>query len=826
MAILKCKMCGGDMNISSDKTFGICEYCGCTMTLPRVADDQRADAFNRGNYFRRIGEFDKALSVYEHIVEEDPNDAEAHWCCALCRFGIEWVEDPVSMEYLPTCHRASFDIFTNDVDYLAAVELTDGITQKQYKKDAARISEVQKGILATSQNEKPFDVFICYKELDENGDRTVDSTLAQDIYYQLNDQGLRVFFARITLEDKVGSEYEPYIFSALNSAKVMIVVGTTPEYFNAVWVKNEWSRFLSIVKHDRSKVILPCYKGMDPYDLPEQLSVLQSYDMSKIGFIQDLVRGINKVVSAANKATADQQPISGNDGGNIDPLLKRAFMFLEDGEFSRADEFCEQVLNQNPECAEAYLGKLMAEVQVRKKPDLKNCEQPFDDKSNYQKSLRFGNANLKRELLSYNQCIEDRNEHERLAKIYRNAKDGLKTAKTEEDCLAIVSTLDGIAEFEEARELATKCREQAEACRKDAIYTSAISTIKTSVDKKAAYLRAIKLFESIAGWTDADEQAAVCREKLEVFQAAEEEARRNAEEKRIAAQKAAKRRKRFFAIATPIVCVCVAFTIVLTTVIIPSFQYRAAIKAINDGNIIEAYKDLIALEGYKDSSEKAAEIFDQFDKEEKLKVAKVGDTLLFGIYEQDNDTSNGKEAIEWLVLAREGNKLLLISNKALEAKVYNSTYEDVTWENCELRTWMNDTFLNTAFSAEEQTKIRSTDVPADKNPNYYNTDPGNATTDKVFLLSIHEVSKYFTNDEARKCLPTIYAKESNKNRVLLSSTSTKDNAATCWWWLRSPGRNQTYTAYIAGSGSVNSDGSFSTGVSGIRPAIWISLSDN
>ena len=106
MAILKCKMCGGDIELSADKTFGTCESCGSTMTFPKVDDDQRANRFNRGNQFRRAGEFDKALAVYEQIVQEDENDAEAHWCCALCRFGIEYVEDPNTFEYLPTCHRA------------------------------------------------------------------------------------------------------------------------------------------------------------------------------------------------------------------------------------------------------------------------------------------------------------------------------------------------------------------------------------------------------------------------------------------------------------------------------------------------------------------------------------------------------------------------------------------------------------------------------------------------------------------------------------------------------------------------------------------------
>ena len=89
MAVIKCKMCGGDIELTADKTFGTCEFCGSTMTLPKIDDEQRAAAFNRGNHFRRIGEFDKALAVYERIVREDDTDAEAHWCCALCRFGME-----------------------------------------------------------------------------------------------------------------------------------------------------------------------------------------------------------------------------------------------------------------------------------------------------------------------------------------------------------------------------------------------------------------------------------------------------------------------------------------------------------------------------------------------------------------------------------------------------------------------------------------------------------------------------------------------------------------------------------------------------------------
>ena len=384
MAIIKCKMCGGDMEISADQRCGTCEYCGSTMTLPKVDDEQRAAAFNRGNYFRRIGEFDKALLVYERIVQEDETDAEAHWCCALCRFGIEYVQDPASREYLPTCHRASFDSFLEDVDYKAALEHADPVARGQYEKDGEKIAQVQRGILSVSQKEQPFDVFICYKESDDQGNRTVDSTLAQEIYYHLTDAGYRVFFSRITLEDKAGQAYEPYIFAALHSVKVMVVIGTKPEYLNAVWVKNEWSRYLAIIKKDRKKLLIPCYRDMDPYDMPEQLSVLQSYDMSKIGFIQDLIRGISKVIvkeAPVLRTAAEPAAVPSEPNGNLTALLKRGYMALEDQEWSRADNFFEQVLNLDAECGEAFFGKYLAEERLASIEDFIKQELNLEIKS-------------------------------------------------------------------------------------------------------------------------------------------------------------------------------------------------------------------------------------------------------------------------------------------------------------------------------------------------------------------------------------------------------------------------------------------------------------
>ncbi|WP_295092128.1 SH3 domain-containing protein [Ruminococcus sp.] len=306
MAIFKCKICGGSLDIPDGITVCECEYCGTRQTLPKISDEQKISMFNRANHFRQQCEFDKAAEIYEKLAAESENDADLFWSLVLCRYGIEYVDDPVTKGKIPTSHRAQYKSILEDPDYHTALECADTIQRKFYEQEAFKIFNIQKGIIEISNKEQPYDVFICYKETDENGRRTPDSVLAQDLYYGLTHEGFKVFFSRITLESKLGTEYEPYIFAALNSSKVMVVVGTKPEYFNAVWVRNEWSRYLQLMQDDRSKIIIPAYKDMDPYDLPDSLSLFQSQDMSKIGFLQDLIRGIKKIVNHDdNKSDVD-----------------------------------------------------------------------------------------------------------------------------------------------------------------------------------------------------------------------------------------------------------------------------------------------------------------------------------------------------------------------------------------------------------------------------------------------------------------------------------------------------------------------------------------
>ncbi len=210
------------------------------------------------------------------------------------------------------------------------------------------------------------------------------------------------------------------------------------------------------------------------------------------------------------------------------------------------------------------------------------------------------------------------------------------------------------------------------------------------------------------------------------------------------------------------------------------------------------------------------------NSQSKQSSVEVGDIYTFGTYQQDNDTSNGKQPIKWLVLAKEDNKILLISEKALDCQKYNDFFAYVTWETCSLRKWLNSTFLNTAFSPTEQKKIVSTTVSADKNPKFC-TNPGNATMDKVFLLSFDEVNKYFGNDDARKCVPTAYAKA---NGAYTSDNYVKGGLAIwCSWWMRSPGANRFYADFVGTAGAIRSKGcqDVRTDDCCVRPALWITL---
>ena len=221
-------------------------------------------------------------------------------------------------------------------------------------------------------------------------------------------------------------------------------------------------------------------------------------------------------------------------------------------------------------------------------------------------------------------------------------------------------------------------------------------------------------------------------------------------------------------------------------------------------------------------SEKGTEALPEETAAAGISDLNAAETLVFGAYEQDNDESNGREPIEWIVLAREEGRTLVISKYALDCAAYNGERVDITWENSTLRAWLNGAFADAAFTAEEQAKIAPAEVKAELNP-CYDTSPGADVTDRVFLLSVNEAQSYFATDEARACRATPYA---DAKSTWFDPAKSVDGYVLCTWWLRSPGYKPDNAAICTGDGWVElGGGSVNSDDFAVRPALWLTSAE-
>lgn len=588
MSLFKCKMCGGSLEIIAGTTVVQCEYCGTKQTLPRLSDERISNLYDRANHFRRNNDYDKALSIYEQILSEDRSDSEAYWSIVLCRYGIEYVEDPARHRRIPTINRAQYTSIFSDEDYKSAILYADDAQKDIYEQEAKTIDDIQKGILEVSKVEAPFDVFICYKESDANGRRTPDSVLATELYNELTREGYKVFFSRITLEDKLGQEYEPYIFAALNSAKVMVVLGTRPEYFNAVWVKNEWSRYLSLIRNGARNTIIPAYRDMDPYDLPEEFSHLQAQDMSKLGFMQDLIHGIKKILSVSQ--TADKQETITKSNTSVETTIDYAILLIEDGNVKKAEQLLEKVVSIAPKHPMIYVGRLLIELGVKRQEDLATLDDSFENSTNYQKAVRFANPQLKLVLEGYLNTVKNNN----VKSVYSQAVAKMNKGVSVEDFMIAKQLFGTIPQYTDAKQLAILCEEKANVAKKEAVYQEALKQMRSNTSNRIAVLeKSIEWFNSIRDYKDSETQIDNCERLI----CAEKEA--------IAKQ--AKRNKKIMSVMGILLLAVVTTSIVYFGFIMPKNNYEKAEKLFEQANYSAAYDLYEKIGNYKDATDKAKE---------------------------------------------------------------------------------------------------------------------------------------------------------------------------------------------------------------------------
>ena len=358
--------------------------------------------------------------------------------------------------------------------------------------------------------------------------------------------------------------------------------------------------------------------------------------------------------------------------------------------------------------------------------------------------------------------------------------------------------------------------------------TKHLDDIYEEADKAAAngnvrsQEKAIQLFGTIPGYRDADARIEQAKDAIQAIQRKEQADRaaaiRAAEQRE---QRRKKRIRRIVGVAIGLVLVAVACLVgrsLYQKYAVPELRYRQGVEQMEAGAYDEAYRTLHGM-NYKDSSDLIFRI-----GKERLKGAEVGATILFGAYPQGHITSGEKDPIEWLVLDRDGSKLMLISKYVLDALPYmrysfEQEHTPITWETCLLRQWLNSTFLETAFDPGEILMLERTSLKK--------MDGSFDTMDRAYLLSIQEALHYFPTDEARKCTATPYALEFGAYRSSVGFTSL--------WWLRTPVysdaamvelADEPYATYrvacVGTSGQIidMGHGILNRGY-GVRPVVWI-----
>lgn len=382
MEVLKCVQCKGEIALEESGLVGRCLSCGSLYYFKTEKNSRIISLLNQANISRLRGDFDGAILAYKIALKEDETDADAYWGIALSAFGIEYVEDPRTHEFIPTCRRTIQHSILVDENYQNAIKYASPSQAQEFEKQAKEIDELQKNIKEKIKNEQDFDVFLCFKSNDDEGNATEDRFIARNIYNELAKRDIRTFFSEISLKDRLGQDYEPIIYKALYTCKVFILIATKEEYIQSSWVKNEWSRFrdrandegiensaFAVFKNIKENQLPPIFRsqGADLTKYPAGGYEIEIADNLEVRFKQKKYSNFDekynsifrddssfvledKVVDLLEKKLA-------NTRLTFDEKLDRALAYDEIGNHDKALAIIDEVIDEYPRKAKAWFYK-------------------------------------------------------------------------------------------------------------------------------------------------------------------------------------------------------------------------------------------------------------------------------------------------------------------------------------------------------------------------------------------------------------------------------------------------------------------------------------
>lgn len=546
--VYSCKMCGVSLELKKGISKERCPYCGMINTVPKPADVLQENQFDKANYHRRNHDYTRAVALYDMILSADETNAYAHWEKVLCKYGVEYISDLSSNSCVPVCNQMQPVSVFEDENYKAAMRHADDELKNVLETEAKAIDSLQKDLQEKAKAESSYDVFLCYREQGSDGSRTKDSELAEELYGYLKKNGFDVFYEREC--QKQHPDTTPYRCAALSDADAMVVLGSTKESFENPLVRNEWMAYQKR-NSERQAAFIVAYRDMDSYELPDEMLHLQAKDMNKLGFMQELLDQLHALCDTRVTQEEQKEEEASNVNISAESLTERAFLCLEDGEFDKADELLEQALNCQAKYAKAYVGKLMIAVGVRIEEALAEAKSGLEKYKEYNRILRFGDAETRKRIEGYNKQIAERNAMEELSakgNRYAEAEKLLEEEMTEQGYLNAARIYNELGSYKDSGQKYTYCvqtaaRENkyqnaarllhnssydeaesiflqladykdaavmAENCRKEKIYQSGLSLLGNRKYEKAA-----EVFLSLGEYKNAAEQVVRCQQRVD-----------------------------------------------------------------------------------------------------------------------------------------------------------------------------------------------------------------------------------------------------------------------------------------------------------------------
>ncbi len=461
MMVIQCKRCGGDLELlKTGEWVARCTNCGAQITIPDPRQEQMAALLQRADALRRNLEFEKAQMLYERMIDQQPDNAEAHWGFLLTSYGIVYEQQGSEKRWAPTIHLLRYDSIFKHRSWQQLQACARPETRPVYERDAQEIDRLMQKVMETLRRQEAFDVMIiCAQD-----DTAVHH--AQEIRELLQRSDIRVFFGLENLRASLDADREAHTFAALLSAKILLVVGTAQEQFQTPVLRSRWRQFQRLMKQDDQKRLITLYRDLEVTALPTELMLLQALDLGQVGALETLRENLLRLLNRS----AEARKLTEKDRERISRLLIRAAFLREDGDFQRAAERCSQALEMDSTQAEAYMCRLLSRLHLHAEAQLEwhamSCYQDPD----WPLALKFAAPEQKSRWQNY---------------LYQQAVEAGKSAKTVLEYQKAAAALVTLGDFKQARTLAAQYT--AQGTQQTNVYQNALQTMKTTTELEEFY---------------------------------------------------------------------------------------------------------------------------------------------------------------------------------------------------------------------------------------------------------------------------------------------------------------------------------------------------